>query len=240
MSIDSAILRLIDRELRQIEMESRGIVQRYPLKPIPDDLYESIAGAADVIGDAESKMQQIYRSTIMKPTICTFNFNLPFYVNACTKIVRLSLTDEYIEDIIEDLEGRLLALQGMPFNETVDERLEMYRSLFSDDSKIDRFRLGAAEIFGDATYNNLLRDPRACLSLFWIDDSGQARGYQINVITEIVQPGDPFFRYMQVLRSIFSSSFVDSKRRSYVAGYKLWVSDIIDKSLMSKPGFIRD
>ncbi|MFW9920713.1 MAG: hypothetical protein ACFFED_14005 [Candidatus Thorarchaeota archaeon] len=239
MASDSAHLRLIDRELRQIEIETKGIVQRFPLKPIPDDLYEAIAGAVDVEGEPEEKMRTIYASTIMKPTVSTFNFDTPFYINSAVKIARLTLRDEIIEEKIEELEGRLLSLAGIPFNETIEERIEMYRDIFIDDKKIDRFRFGVAEMYGDATYMNIRRDPRACLNLYWRDGKDNTvRSYQINVIAEIVPPGTPYYRYMRVLRTLFASKFLDSRRDSYVAAYKFWVSDILDKSLVAKTGFV--
>lgn len=241
MSSDSSFLRLIDREIRQIEIESKGIVQRFPLKPIPDDLYEILASAVDLKGDPVTKLNAIYASPFLKPTLCTFNFDTPFLVNAATKVVRLTLKDDVIEDKIENLEGDLLSLQGLPFEETIEDRIEMYRNLFVDDKKIDRFRFGTAEIFGEATYANIRRDPRACLLFYWPDNTaGVNRSYQINVIAEIVPPGDPYFRYMRVVRALFSSRFIDIQRDSYVAAYKFWVSDILDKSLASKLGFIRD
>ncbi len=236
---DSTYLRLIDRELRQIEIESRGIVQRFPLKPIPDDLYEAIAGAVDVEGEPLEKIRTIYADTIMKPVISTFNFDSPFYINSCVKIARLTLRDEVIESRIEDLEGRMLSFAGVPFNDTIEERIELYRELFLDDKKIDRFRLGSIEMFGDATYSNLQRDPRANLTLFWYDTKENVvRSYQINVIAEIVHPGTSYYRYMRVLRTLFASRFLDSNRDYYVAAYKFWVSDILDKSLVAKPGFV--
>ena len=241
MASDSTHLRLIDRELRQIEIESKGIVQRFPLKPIPDDLYEAMAGAFDIEGDPSEKIQSYYADTCMRPVISTFNFDTPFYINSAVKIIRLTLRDKVIESQIEDLEGRLLSFAGVPFDETIEERINLYRELFVDDQKIDRFRIGCLEMFGDATYANLRRDPRANLTLSWYNPKDSiSRSYQINVIAEVVPPGTPYYRYMRVLRTLFSSRFLDSKRDYYVAAYKFWVSDILDKSLIAKPGFVLD
>jgi hypothetical protein len=217
----------------------RGIVQSYPLNPLPDDLYEGLAAVVEGEGSGIERLQKIYEATVMKPTISTFNFENPFPVNLCTKIARLTLTDETIDDSIEDIEGRLLALQGMPFQETIDGRIDIYRDIFLDDSKIDRFRLGVMEIYGDNTFHNIQRDPRVSMTMYWRDQSsGESRSYQVNAIAEIVDPGTPFFRYMRVLRSLFSSKFVETRRGGYVAAYKLWISELHDKSLVSKTGFV--
>ncbi|MFW9910623.1 MAG: hypothetical protein ACFFEF_18870, partial [Candidatus Thorarchaeota archaeon] len=125
MPSTTAQFRFIDRELRRIELMMRGVVHSYPLNPLPDELYEAMAGSMDVsqTDTAESRLQAIYQDTLMKPSLCTFSYEGPFPVNAAYKIVRLTLTDEAIEDTIDEIEGRLLALQGLPFNETIDGRM---------------------------------------------------------------------------------------------------------------------
>ncbi len=239
MSSGSTELRFIDRELRRIELTMRGVVHSYPLNPLPDDLYEGLAAVVEGEGTDIERLQKIYNATVMKPTISTFNFENPFPVNLCTKIARLTLTDEAIDNSIEDIEGQLLSLQGMPFQETIAGRIEIYRDIYLDDSKIDRFRLGVMEIYGDNTYNNIKRDPRVSMTMYWREpESGASKSYQVNAIAESVEPGPPFFRYMRVLRSLFSSRFVETRRGGYVAAYKLWISELHDKSLVSKTGFV--
>lgn len=241
MSASSISIRMIDRELRRIEISMRGIVQQFPLNPIPDDLFEALASFVDTASSESisEKLRAIYSTPVTKLTVCTFNYDNPFPINAAVKLARLTLKDSAIEEIIEDLDGRLLALQGLPFEDTVEERIQIYRELYINDSKVDRFRIGAIEIYGDGTYSNLLRDPRVCLNLHWPDPkTGEHRSYQINALTEVVEPGTPYFRFMRTLRSLFSSRFVDSRRDQYVVAYKFWVSEVLDKSLTSKTGFV--
>ncbi|MCK5240450.1 MAG: hypothetical protein KAR33_12915, partial [Candidatus Thorarchaeota archaeon] len=126
MSSGSTQFRFIDRELRRIELTMRGVVHSYPLNPLPDDLYEGMAAVVEVDGTSIDRLQRIYNSTVMKPTISTFDFENPFPVNCATKIARLTLTDDAIDNSIEDIEGRLLAMQGLPFQETVNDRIELY------------------------------------------------------------------------------------------------------------------
>ena len=59
------------------------------------------------------------------------------------------MTDEALAETIHELEGAELAFQGRPFEETIDERIELYQKMMIDDSKIDRFRFGAVEMYGD-------------------------------------------------------------------------------------------
>ncbi|MCK5239321.1 MAG: pyridoxamine 5'-phosphate oxidase family protein, partial [Candidatus Thorarchaeota archaeon] len=94
-------------------------------------------------------------------------------------------------------------------------------------------------IYGDNTYRNIQRDPRVSMTMHWRDSAtGISRSYQVNAIAEIFEPGTTFFRYMRVLRSLFSSRFVETRREGYVAAYKFWISESHDKSLESKTGFV--
>lgn len=109
-----------------------------------------------------------------------------------------------------------------------------------DDKKIDRFRLGSVEMYGDKTYHNILRDPRVTLNMFWTQEKEpQAQSYQINCIAEVVPPGDPFFKYMRLMRRLFSKTLIDLRGKSdYVCAYKFWVCETKDKSLAEKTGFV--
>jgi hypothetical protein len=94
-------------------------------------------------------------------------------------------------------------------------------------------------MFSDVTYSNIQRDPRVALSFMWTKpDQAVAPGYQLNCLAEISRPKEPFYRFMTCLRSLFSSRFMDSRGPEYACAYKLWVSEVKDKSLAPKPGFI--
>lgn len=230
----------VDRERRRVEVTFPDqITVCYPLNAIPDPMYEAMASALDGKVDARSIVEELYTSTVMKPAVCTINASGPFPVNAATKIVRLTLTDEAIEETIDEIEGQMLALQGRPFRQTLQERIDIYRHLYVDDTRIDRMRLGAVEIFEDVTYTNIQRDPRTTLSFAWVrSDQTTAPGYQVNSLAEICKAKDPFYRFMTCLRSLFSSVFLDTRGTNYACAYKFWVCEVKDKSLAPKPGFV--
>jgi hypothetical protein len=230
----------VDKERRRIEVTfPNQITICYPLNAIPDSIYEAMATALDGNLEPAGKVEELYGSTIMKPAVCTLNASGPFPVNAATKIVRLTLTDEAIQETVDDLEGELLALQGRPFQQTLQERIDIYKRLYFDDSRIDRMRLGAVEMYQDVTYSNIQRDPRVALSFMWSrPHESVALGYQINCLAEISRPKEPFYRFMRCLRSLFSSRFLDTRGTEYACAYKLWVCEAMDKSLVPKPGFV--
>ena len=235
-------IKFIDREMRKIEVDIGGFNVMFPLNPIPDRVYEAMANAVDRDGSADDPLRDLYESTLMKPTVSSLSAYGIFPINSAKKVVRLTLTDETIENTIHELEGEELALQGRPFEETVDERIELYQKTLVDDTKIDRFRLGAAEMFGDRTYRNILKDPRVTLNICWhSDDARTALSYQLNCVAEIVPPGDPFFRYMRLMRRLFSSRLLDLRETTdYVCAYKIWICETTDKSLTEKAGFMPD
>ncbi len=236
---DQVRIRLIDRENRRVELVKNDVIGSYPLNTIPEKLKIAMADVFEGRSLApKDKLTRLYESSVMKPSVCTLDPRSPFPINTSTKLVRLSLNDEVIQDRIDQLESELLSLQGRPFEETIGERIQLYRDLYVKESEIDQFRLGAVEMYGESTYHNICMDSRTTLSFQWRDSkTGTAHGYQLNCISEMSPPNDPFFRYMRVLRGLFSSRFVNTKKGDYPCAYKFWISEVHDKSLVSKIGY---
>lgn len=236
----SSGIKFIDRELRRIDFDIGGLTVSFPLNAIPDEVYEAMAGAIHRTYSAEQNLNEIHISTLMKPTVSSLSSSNIFPINSAKKVTRLTLTDEAIAESIHELEGIELSFQGKPFRDTIDERIELYQRILLDDKRIDRFRFGAVEMFGDQTYQNILRDPRVSLNLFWTQDTHpEARSFQINCVAEIVPPGDPFFRYMRIMRQLFSSRLLNLRGSGdYICAYKFWVCESKDKSLEEKAGFV--
>ena len=233
-------IKFIDKDRRRIEIILGGLSVEFPLNAIPDIVYEAMADAFNRTTESPETLNELYINTLMKPTISTLNASNIFPINSAKKIIRLTLTDDALADSIHELEGAELAFQGRPFEETIDERIELYQKMMLDDKKIDRFRFGAVEMYGDRTYQNILRDPRITLNMFWTQDKRpQAQSYQINCIAEVVPPGDPFFKYMRLMRRLFSKTLIDLRGTSdYVCAYKLWICETKDKSLAAKTDFV--
>ena len=233
-------IKFIDKDRRRIEIIQGGLEVVYPLNAIPDSVYEAMADAVNRSSESPETLNELYIATLMKPTVSTLNASNVFPINSAKKILRLTLTDEALAESIHELEGAELAFQGRPFEETIDERIELYQKMMLDDSKIDRFRFGAVEMYGDQTFNNILRDPRVTLNMFWTQEKQpQACSYQINCIAEVVPQGDPFFKYMRLQRRLFSKTLIDLRGTSdYVCAYKLWICESKDKSLAEKTDFV--
>jgi len=233
-------IKFIDKDRRRIEIILGGLSVVFPLNAIPDLVYEAMADAVNRSSESPETLSELYIDTLMKPTISSLNASNIFPINSAKKILRLTLTDDALEDSVHELEGAELAFQGRPFEETIDERIELYQKMMLDDKKIDRFRFGAVEMYGDKTYQNILRDPRITLNMFWTQEKRpQAQSYQINCIAEVVPPGNPFFKYMRLMRRLFSKTLIDLRGTSdYVCAYKFWVCETKDKSLAEKADFV--
>ena len=233
-------IKFIDKDRRRIEIILGGLSVVFPLNAIPDLVYEAMADAVNRSSESPETLNELYIDTLMKPTVSSLNASNIFPINSAKKIIRLTLTDDALEDSVHELEGAELAFQGRPFEETIDERIELYQKMMLDDKKIDRFRVGAVEMYGDRTYQNIRRDPRITLNMFWTQEKRpQAQSYQINCIAEIVPPGDPFFKYMRLMRRLFSKTLIDLRGTSdYVCAYKFWVCETKDKSLAEKTDFV--
>ena len=221
-----------------IDLIRNKVIMSYPLNAIPDDLYQALADLADTARIKEDNLGML-KARIDKAVMSSLDLENPFPINASIKRIRLTYTDEAIEDRIDDLEGQFLALQGRSFEDTADERVELYRSLHLDDSKLDLLRLGAVEMYGSASYANIKKDPRVSLCFSWpLPNEATQRGLQINCIAEIVPPGNPFYKYMRILLALFGVRYLDTGKAEYPCAYKLWVSEIKDKSLADTEGFV--
>ncbi|MHA2228376.1 MAG: hypothetical protein ACXADL_03415 [Candidatus Thorarchaeota archaeon] len=233
-----AHLRFIDRELRKIELGRDNLTLHYPLNLVPEVLYDAMLGLADGKEAPLEISDSMSQRAIHKPIMSTFDPTHPFPVNAATKIVWLTLNDDAIEDKIDELQGLFLTWQGRSFEDTLEERLQTYKELFVDDSLIDRFRLGAIEMYGSTTYANIKRDPRVTLGFSWFQSKPAAfHGVQINCIAEIVKPSDPFYIYMSFMRNLFSTTFIELGTAEYPCAYRLWVSEIKEKALRDATGY---
>ncbi|MFW9768427.1 MAG: pyridoxamine 5'-phosphate oxidase family protein [Candidatus Thorarchaeota archaeon] len=232
-------IKFIDRELRRIEIDIGGLKVSFPLNAIPDAIYEAILNTLEGADDTNEKLRRLYDATLMKPTVSSINTTGIFPVNSAKKIIRLTLTDEALEDKILELEGAELSFQGRAFTDTIEERIDLYQEIMLHDRDIDRFRFGAVEMYGDQTYQNILRDPRVSLNFFWSQtEAPEAQSYQVNCVAEIVPPGDPFFRYMRLMRRLFSSRLLDLRgTEDYLCAYKFWVCESKEKSLMERTGY---
>ncbi|MBD3407744.1 MAG: hypothetical protein GF411_16620 [Candidatus Lokiarchaeota archaeon] len=235
-------IKFIDRERRRIELASEKIIASYPLNSIPDTLYKELLNLTEPSDDENTAdYSYIYKSMAHKPTLCTYSQTSPFVINCAAKRVRLTLTDSELEKRIDKIEGDVLSVVSRPFEESMEERIDLYRNLFLEEEKIDRLRLGVVEMYGGRTYQNILRDRRVTLSFHWFrKEQPRNVGFQLNCIAEVIFPGEPFYRFMRAMLYLFGRRYLNLGFKDYPCVYRLWVSEVTEKSLDHRTGFVSD
>ncbi len=98
-------IKFIDREIRRIDFNIGGLTVSFPLNAIPDQVYDAMANAVNKSADQSDTMNELYSSPLMKPTVATLNASNIFPINTAKKVIRLTLTDEVLQETIHELEG---------------------------------------------------------------------------------------------------------------------------------------
>ncbi|MBD3407745.1 MAG: hypothetical protein GF411_16625 [Candidatus Lokiarchaeota archaeon] len=228
----------IDREGRKIILTRGEVKHSFPLSPIPNDLLNDLLNISFSDEESVNAQKLIEGNMLHKPIVCTRNVSHPFIINVAPKIARITLRDEVIQDRLEELEGKFLSFQGRSYSTTQSERHQLYHELFLTHSEIDPVRFGAVEMYGANTYSNILDDPRVTLCFSWYrPQTEEFLAYHINCIAEIVPPSDPFYKFMRILRTLFSTTFLELGKPEYICAYKLWISETKEKTLTDKTGF---
>lgn len=236
MDDESKISIFVEREQRRIVTNIDEFRYFTPLKTIPPGMLKVMLKGTDYDKGTIEDYMRLVNSRVFEGTVGTYSSGRIFPVNLATKIIFPTLYDEIIEEIIDDLEGEILSFQGRTFEATLEDRFRLLRNIFLDDSKIDPYRLGAIEIYGELTYKNIRHNPKATILYRWQED-GNSRSIQINCIAQIEPPKSNYFRFMRVLRSLFARKFMDLLGESYMVAYKFWICDLIPKHLDDRHGF---
>jgi len=166
------------------------------------------------------------------PVMITFGPDGEFPIRVATKGAGLTPRDEVIERYIEVLEAAIARCEGRPWEETLAERVAAVQTLLDHPEDIDPCRLGFLEIFAGGTYRNLQNDPRVVLH--YTGDGPDYPSFQINGYAEIIGSDDPRYRYIALARRIFEAAPFHLPQPGYVAGYLVWVQEVLDKTPFSR------
>ncbi len=171
-----------------------------------------------------------------KPRFGAFGAHLPvmstvdttsgtFPVNSAGKGVGLTVRPELVEQYAERFETLIAEGLEKGWNQTMPKRLEALLDYYSETSKFDRTTLSSLELYAKRTYKNVSADPRATLLYVGIGDGG-TKSYAINVVAELIPPGEPYYRYCRAVHDLFH---VPSKK-VYPFAYRLRVCEVYDKA----------
>jgi len=145
-----------------------------------------------------------------------------FPVGAAAKGIGL-LPQGDLAELTAEIEGLVARALAEGETETRPERLAFLLRLY-EEAPLDNRVLTTIEIYGKATWRNVLADPR-CTVLF---SSYRNTSYAVNGVVEIICPGDPVYRYVVALHDLFHPP--RGQRRGFPAVYRIWASEVWDKT----------
>lgn len=145
-----------------------------------------------------------------------------FPINAAAKGIGL-LPKGDLGPLTSEIEGLVARAVAEGEQETREERLRFLLKLY-ESVPIDRRVLTTIELYGKATWRNVLADPR-CTVLF---SSYRGTSYAVNGVVETLSPGNRVYRYVVALHDLFHPP--RGGRRAYPAVYRIWAAEAWDKT----------
>jgi hypothetical protein len=145
-----------------------------------------------------------------------------FPLNAAAKGIGLLPRDD-LDELTTQIETLVARTKAEGDGATRDERLGFLLRLY-DEVPLDDRVLATIEIYGQATWRNVLADPR-CTVLF---SSYRNTSYAVNGVVEVIRPGARVYRYVVALHDLFHPP--RGPRREYPAVYRIWASEVWDKT----------
>lgn len=161
------------------------------------------------------------------PVLATYGEG-KFPLNLTTRGIGLLPKPEFLEEITTELEAALVETAGKGWVETLPQRLAAIHKFYEDQSLIDETRLGGLEIFEGQTLRNLQSDPRA--ALLYTGAAPKYPSYQFNGVVQLIQPGDPYYRFLLAARELFAQDAFHIHQINYPYGYLFYPVEIKDKT----------
>lgn len=182
--------------------------------------------------------QALFQRLGSEPSIPTFAPHLPtlatwgegaLFPNLAAKGVGLLPKEESLEKYAAEFENLLARLADRPWPETIQERVAAAQRFYGQAGAVDRRCLGGLEIFEGTTYRNILSSPFA--SLLYVGPGPRYKSFQLDCVVEVVSPGNPRYRFVRSIRSLFEHERFHYQQPDYPFGYVFWVVEARDKSL---------
>ncbi len=158
----------------------------------------------------------------------TKNISKDFEINSCVKGLGLVPKSEFLEPLTKKAIELIEKARQIGVNETFKERVQFLIDLYSNPDYFDRRFLSSVEMYYKKTYENISKDPRSTL-LFY----DQMSGYSVmfNVIAELVENTDPFYKYVMAVHDLFHIPKGSSaKLDRYKYAYRFWPVECYDKT----------
>jgi hypothetical protein len=189
-------------EVPEEEIQGRKVVTSHQGKPVHFIAYP-LPGEF-IRWQVESRRKALEAALGGKQSFGSLGVHLPavgtlepegaaFPVNVAIKGVGMVVKEEILEKTATCLERSL--------GKSSQERLEVLLELYAAPSCFDPYLLGGLELYGKRTLRNIKANPY--VSLLFLDFTPAPLSYQVNCVAEVVEKGEPFYRYESVMHALF-------------------------------------
>ncbi|HAA85617.1 MAG TPA: hypothetical protein DCE14_04600 [Kosmotogaceae bacterium] len=151
-----------------------------------------------------------------------------FPVNSCIKGLGMVPRPSLLPELYERIKQLISRSYDEGPQNTFKERVSFLLDLYSNLSNFDDTILSSIEMFKKRTYENILKDCRSTL-LFYDYTTGYS--VMLNVVSELVQRGDPFYNYVTAIHDLFHLPKDRSTRTDrYDFAYRFHLVEGFDKT----------
>jgi hypothetical protein len=167
------------------------------------------------------------------PVLATLGETGAFAVNLSVKgiglVPRLDLMEEYTGVFTEIFQ----TASQENWKESLDQRTQVLAKLYSDIENFDPSLMGGLEIFEGQTFHNLKKEKYVSLLFTGMKrhpERMQYLSFQVNGNAEILDKGNPYYRYLLAARKLFEFDNFHLPQIDYPFGYLIRVTEVLDKS----------
>ncbi len=161
------------------------------------------------------------------PVLASWNDGF-FSINLATRGVGLLPKKDVVERFIRLFEQVVEESQNDPWEVSLDRRIQTLGEFYSDELSFDPWMLGGLEIFDGQTLQNIQSNP-FCALLF-TGDAPRYPSYQFNAIAELIDPENPYYRFLLAARQMFSRDAFHIFQPQYSMGYLFHIVGIKNKT----------
>jgi hypothetical protein len=156
----------------------------------------------------------------------------PFPINLACKGMGLVPRPDILQRFVTLFESTREKLHGLPWPETLPQRLDAARALYERPEHFDPGVLGGLEIFEGHTAQNIERNPLA--TLLFSGEPPRFPSYQLCGVIQRIEPGEPLFRFLVAARELFAADAFHLRQQSYPFAFAFRVIEAHDKTPFSR------
>lgn len=217
---------------------------RLTLNAIPVHFLEWLASSRiKFLNDMKAGKPMRYFSAHL-PVMSTWNNDSPFPVNMTVKGIGLIPKTELLHDYIDIFEAAIADAHTMPWNESLNKRIDVVNRLYSNVENFDPTMLGGLEIFEGTALKNLRENPYA--SFLYVGMLANPEGaqcvspqnpvgiqyvsFQVNGKVDILTKDNQYYKFLLTARKLFEFDKFHLYQPDYPFGYLIKVIEVKDKS----------